>query len=120
MAEDKKEEKPAGSNVEAVQADSHTSKTVTNVDIKPKKGLLRAKIYTPFEMFYEGDAKSVSAVNETGPFDILPGHHNFITMLKACDVIVKLPDEKKEPKLIPIARGLMHVKEDSLIIFLDI
>ncbi len=99
--------------------DAHESvKNVTAYDAKPTPGLLRVKIYTPFKIFYEGDARSITAVNETGQFDILPEHHNFITMLKPCDVVVEMP--KQEKKVIPIARGLMHVKADKLIIFLDV
>lgn len=99
--------------------DAHENiKNVTAYDAKPTPGLLRVKIYTPFKIFYEGDARSVTAVNETGQFDILPEHHNFITMLKPCDVVVETPKEEK--KVIPIARGLMHVKADKLIIFLDV
>lgn len=93
-------------------------KSLTTYDAKPTPGLLRVKIYTPFKTFYEGDARSVSATNETGIFDVLPTHHNFITMLLPCDVLVETPE--KEVKTIPIARGLMHVKEDKLIIFLDV
>jgi F0F1-type ATP synthase epsilon subunit len=48
----------------------------------------------------------------------LPGHHNFITMLKPCDLKVGTPDKKV--KSIPIARGLMHVRDDKLIVFLDV
>ncbi len=101
-----------------VRADTSASATVTAVNIKPKKGLLRAKIYTPFETFFEGDALSVTALNETGVFDILPGHHNFITMLLPCDILVRTPAGKDS--IIPIARGLMHIKEDQLTVFLDV
>lgn len=111
-------------STDATQSGSATSTahenvtSVTAYDAKPTPGLLRAKIYTPFKIFYEGDALSVSAINETGSFDVLPTHHNFITMLKPCDVAVETP--KKEIKTIPITRGLMHVKDDKLIIFLDV
>jgi F0F1-type ATP synthase epsilon subunit len=85
---------------------------------EPKKGYMLAKIYTPFKTFFEGNAKSISALNDTGYFDVLTGHHNFITMLKACDLKV-LPDEGEE-MVIPIARGLMHVRDDRVLVFLDV
>lgn len=102
----------------AIEADTHTASTVTSIDQKPTPGFLRVKVYTPFKVFYEGDALSVSAKNQTGDFDVLPGHKNFITMLVACDVKVQTP--KKEIKATPIARALMHIKEDKLIIFVDV
>ncbi len=83
-----------------------------------KKGLFHAKIYTPFQTEYDDYALSLSALNESGPFDVLPGHHNFITMLLPCDVMVETPE--KEKKIIPITRGLMHIRDDELIIFLDV
>lgn len=85
---------------------------------QPANGQLLIKIYTPFHTFFEGDAKSLTAVNESGEFDILPGHHNFITMLLSCDVRVITADNESE--VIPILRGLLHVKQDKLIIFLDV
>ena len=102
----------------AIKAEADVASTVTFVKQKPKPGLLRAKIYTPFKTFFEGDAKTISALNESGRFDVLPGHHNFITMLLPCDVKVLTPEDKE--KTIPIARGLMHVRDDHLIIFLDV
>jgi F0F1-type ATP synthase epsilon subunit len=84
---------------------------------RPKEGYMHAKIYAPFKVYFEGQARSISAVNETGPFDILPRHHNFMTLLTPCDVVVRTDrDEEK----IPIQRGIMHVKADEVIVFLDV
>lgn len=84
----------------------------------PAKGMLHVKIYTPFKEFYHADARSVTALNESGQFDVLPGHRNFITMLSPFDVIVE--DKNKEKQSIPITRGLMHVKDDKVTVFLDV
>lgn len=92
--------------------------SVSSYESKPTPGLLRVKVYTPFKTFYEGDALSLSACNETGKFDILPTHHNFISMLIPCDVLVETPEKKIQT--IPMARGLLHVKDDKLIIFMDV
>jgi len=85
---------------------------------KPKEGLLIIKMYSPFKTLFEGDAKSISALNDTGEFDVLPGHHNFITMLRPCEASIQLPDGSF--KKLPIARGLMHVRDDTIIVFLDV
>ncbi len=87
-------------------------------DHKPAKGMIHVKIYTPLKEYYHADAKSVTALNESGQFDILPGHHNFITMLLPFDVEVE--DADKEKHVIPIQRGLMHVRDDKVTIFLDV
>ena len=83
-----------------------------------KKQVLAVKVYAPFQVFYEGDARSVSAVNGIGSFDILPGHHNFLCMLVPCDLRVEKPD--KSQKIIKINRALMHVKADSVVVFINV
>lgn len=82
------------------------------------KLVLAVKVYAPFQVFYEGDASSVSAINAVGPFDILPGHHNFLCMLVPCDLRVEMPD--KSQKVIKIDRALMHVKANSVVVFINV
>ena len=84
----------------------------------PTDGLhMHVKIYAPFKVYFDGIAVSVTAVNDTGPFDILAQHHRFMTILNTCDVIVRT-DQGEET--IPIQKGVMHVKEDEVVIFLDV
>lgn len=78
---------------------------------------MHVKVYAPFKVYFDGEAESISAVNETGPFDILPKHHNFMTLLDACEVIVRSGGNEEK---IPITRGIMHVKADEIIVFLDV
>lgn len=75
------------------------------------------KVYAPYKVYFEGDAESISAASQTGPFDILPRHHNFITLLVACDIVVRT---KTGEEKIRIQGGIMHVKADSVIVFLDV
>jgi F0F1-type ATP synthase epsilon subunit len=79
--------------------------------------MMHVKIHAPFRTYFDGKAFSISAVNPTGPFDILPKHHNFMTLLSACDLVVRT--EKGDEK-IEINRGIMHVKADDVVVFLDI
>lgn len=78
---------------------------------------MQVKVYAPFKVYFEGDAYSVSAVNATGPFDILPKHHNFLCMLVPCTLTVKTADGAKDIK---IHRALMHVKADYVAVFVDV
>lgn len=82
------------------------------------KPTMAVKVFAPFEVFYEGDAYSVSAKNATGPFDILPHHHNFICMLVPCTVVIKIPDGSE--KSVKISRALMYVKADRVEVFVDV
>ena len=84
----------------------------------PKTGILHVKVYSPFNVYYDGDATSISAENDTGPFDILLGHKKFLTLLKPCDIVIRRDGADDEK--ITISRGMMHVKTDSVVVFLDV
>jgi len=78
---------------------------------------MHIKVYSPFKVYFDGIGQSISAVNYTGPFDILPKHHNFMTLLIPCDVVVRTATHEQK---IRISRGIMHVKADQVIVFLDV
>ncbi len=82
----------------------------------PATGLLTVKIVTAVETLYEGSASSVSSLNDTGPFDILPLHTNFISLIKE-QVVLRLPDgSKREFSLSDI--GLLRNRSNNVTIFL--
>lgn len=87
---------------------------ITKSDGKP---MMAVKVYAPFQVYFEGDAYSVSGVNETGPFDVLPHHHNFLCMLTPCNLVIESPEGEK---VIKITRALMHVKADRVVVFMDV
>ena len=89
-------------------------KAVVSSGAKPT---IEIKVYAPFKIYYEGEGYSLSAVNETGPFDILPHHHNFLCMLVPCDLTIQTPDGQK---VIKINRALMHVKANRVVVFVDV
>ncbi len=78
---------------------------------------MEVKVYAPFKVYFEGKAHSFSASNATGPFDILPRHHNFLCMLVPCTAKIKTSEGLKEIK---ISRALIHVKADRLVVFMDV
>lgn len=78
---------------------------------------MHVKIYAPFKVYFDDIATSISAVNDTGAFDILPRHHNFMTLLSSCEIIVRTDVGEEKIK---ITRGIMHVKADDVIVFLDV
>lgn len=75
------------------------------------------KVASPFNTYFDEEALSISAVNDTGPFDILPRHHNFITLLNACEIVVRT---RRGDFRIQISGGVMHVKADQIIVFLNV
>lgn len=80
---------------------------------------MRVKIQSPQKIFFDEVAISISAANATGDFDILPHHHNFITLLDPCEMCIRRPGKADEQR-IKISGGLMHVKSDLVTIFLDV
>lgn len=97
---------PDSSAAEQVEVNSHDRRVMS------------VKVYAPFQVYFEGEAKSVSAVNGTGPFDVLPRHHNFLCMLVPCDLTIQPVEGDK--KTIKINRALMHVKANRVVVFVDV
>lgn len=81
---------------------------------------MHIKVYSPFKIYFDEDGYSISGVNATGPFDILPHHHNFMTLLGACELNIRPVNTPPEEQRIRISGGLMHVKADQVTVFLDI
>lgn len=85
---------------------------------KDDKPSMRVRVYSPFKDYFDGPALSLSAENATGPFDILPHHHHFISLLSKCQLVVRTAGE--EDRKILISGGLLHAKADNVVIFLDV
>lgn len=66
------------------------------------KDLLEVEIGSPDKQIWQGQAQSVSSINSMGPFDILPMHANFITIIENKTIKVKSM-EKLEEFLFPNA-----------------
>ncbi len=79
--------------------------------------LSQVKVYSPFQVYFDNPAYSVTAVNGTGEFDILPGHKNFLSLLLPGEVIVRT---KRDEEKLKIDRGIMHVHDDEVTVFLDV
>lgn len=71
----------------------------------------------PFELYYDGPATVVSASNKVGPFDILPGHADFFSMLTPGEVIIEVPDG--EPIKFTISTGIITVRDDQAYLFVN-
>jgi F0F1-type ATP synthase epsilon subunit len=82
---------------------------------KPK---MHVKVYAPFRTYFDGDAYSLSAVNRTGDFDILPHHKNFMSLLVPCTITVR--SSAKSDFNLKVTRGVIHVKSDKTTVFLDV
>lgn len=85
---------------------------------KTSSSVMTVKIYAPFQTYFDGPAISVSAVNDTGPFDILARHKNFMCLLKPGEVRVRRAGQADF--VVPVSQAVMHVKSDKVTVFLDV
>ena len=121
-------DKPAGVDEQKVigdeqagpvsQEEKERQQAVSDFNRGSDKTKMRVHVHSPFRDYYEGPAFSLSAESATGPFDILPHHHNFISLLVPCEIIIRTVDEGE--RRIRISGGIIHVKANKVIVFLDV
>ena len=70
----------------------------------------------PFNVYYEGPAAAVSAVNSVGAFDVLPGHADFFSVLEPGDVVIDTPNEVMS---FPIESGIITVRDNQVMLFVN-
>ena len=76
------------------------------------------EVKTSEKVLFSGEAKSLSSTNEKGPFDILPYHANFFSIIKEKIMIIHRDNKKTEISIKD--NGIMKVMENKVSIFLGI
>lgn len=66
---------------------------------------------------FEGEVKALSSYNDDGPFDILPYHANFISIIKKQLTVHLLNGEKKE---YPLEVAVLKSIENKISVYLGI
>lgn len=69
------------------------------------------------KVIYEGQVLSVSGLNDVGPFDVLPSHENFITLLKG-EIVIREMDGRQTK--LPVVEGVMKVMANRVEVFMGI
>ncbi len=63
---------------------------------KSNNSVLNVNIKSRTNTYFNGTATSITSINDTGEFDILPFHANFVTLIHGFVTIDKrMPTEKK-------------------------
>ncbi len=81
-----------------------------------KDEVLHVIARAPFEVYYEGEAQSVTATNRIGEFDVLPGHADFFSVLNPGEVIIEAGGE---PKKFEINNGIVTVRDNEVMLFVN-
>ncbi len=71
----------------------------------------------PFTIYYEGKASAVSATNRVGPFDVLPGHADFFSVLEPGQVIIDIAEG--DPIVFDIAAGIITARDNDVHLFVN-
>lgn len=86
--------------------------------MKVPQGLkLRVVARAPFEVYYEGEAESLSATNRVGDFDILPGHADFFSILNPGTVTIETGAD--QPITFKAHNGIVTVRDDEVLLFVN-
>ena len=64
---------------------------------------LHVRIISPQQVILDTEADSVSSKNLKGPFDILPMHASFITMVENVPIVVRIGKQKPLTFKFPMA-----------------
>ncbi len=64
---------------------------------------LHVRIISPQQLILDTQAQSVSSKNLDGPFDILPQHANFISMIENSPIVVRMANQKPLVFKFPLA-----------------
>lgn len=78
---------------------------------------IRVIARAPFKLYFEGDATSVSGNNKVGPFDILPGHADFFSVMTPGEVIIETGSS--EPVKFDINNGIVTARDNEVMMFLN-
>lgn len=69
------------------------------------------------QVLFEDDVTAITSRNDTGIFDVLPEHSNFISVIKEKVLLRKSNGENYE---IILSNGIMKVKNNSVKCYIDL
>lgn len=84
----------------------------------PEPQTIHVRISRATEIVWEGEASTVTASNAEGPFDILPLHAHFISILDSKPIVVIEDNGNRREFLFDTS--VMHVKDDQVKIYTNI
>jgi len=71
---------------------------------------------SPFHIYYEGPARIVSAINEVGKFDVLPGHADFFSVMNPGEVTIETDEDVIR---FESTGGIIGVRNDEVMLFVN-
>jgi len=84
---------------------------------KVTPGTLFVQILSAKGVLWEGEAEAVSSVNSQGPFDLLPDHAHFISLVRKKPVVILMKDGEKSLKF---DTAVIRLFDNKVTIYVDI
>ena len=78
---------------------------------------IHLRVLTRGELLYEGEVNSLSSINESGKFDVLPKHANFISLIKNHLIIREQTGDERQIK---VEQGILRVFQGRANVYLGI
>lgn len=79
--------------------------------------MLKVRINSPEAVLWEGEALWVSSKNSQGPFDVLPFHTNFVSIIENESIKINTGHEVKEYKF---SFSVIYVHSNSVFIYTNL
>lgn len=76
---------------------------------------LHVRIISPQQLILDTEASSISSRNAQGPFDILPQHANFITIIEDSLIVVRTRGQK--PLMFKFPQAIILTRENKVDIY---
>jgi F0F1-type ATP synthase epsilon subunit len=89
----------------------------TTQEPKPILDRIHVMVRNRRQVLFDDDVKALTSKNDTGVFDILPEHSNFISVMKEAITLHKLDGTEQ---VITLKNGLIKVKNSSVRCYIDL
>ena len=83
----------------------------------PSPDKIHVTVRNRTRILFDKEVKSVTSKNDTGVFDILPEHSNFISLISSPLILRTLDGKKQE---ITFKNGLIKVKDNAIHCYVDL
>ena len=78
---------------------------------------IHVRVRNRIKLLFDDDVTAVTSKNDTGIFDVLPEHANFISLISSPLILRKLDGQKQE---IPFTNGIIKVKDNAVYCYIDL
>lgn len=83
----------------------------------PQEEKIHVMVRNRRQILFDDEVKAITSRNDTGLFDVLPEHSNFISTIKEKIVIHKLDGQTYE---VLLSNGIIKVKNSSIRCYIDL